>query len=110
MMREWLKTGDIPNDPELETDLTGPQYFFSNKNQIQMEKKEDMKKRGLASPDIGDMLAMTFATVPHAKTHDEQLSEQIAAVEERDPMEAHFMRLRETERRNRAHKPRNYWD
>jgi hypothetical protein len=110
MMREWLKTGDIPNDPELETDLTGPQYFFSNKNQIQMEKKEDMKKRGLASPDIGDMLAMTFATVPHAKTHDEKLSEQIAAVEERDPMEAHFMRLRETERRNRAHKPRNYWE
>ncbi len=26
-----------------------------------LEKKEDMKKRGVKSPDIGDALAMTFA-------------------------------------------------
>jgi hypothetical protein len=47
--------------PELVSDLTAPKYFFSNKQQIQLERKEDMKKRGLASPDCGDMLAMTFA-------------------------------------------------
>jgi hypothetical protein len=52
---------EIPDDPELDTDLTAPQYGFSNKQQIQLEKKEDMKKRGLSSPDAGDMLAMTFA-------------------------------------------------
>lgn len=51
---------EIPDDPELEADLTGPEYGFSAKQQIQLEKKEDMKKRGLASPDCGDMLAMTF--------------------------------------------------
>lgn len=62
MMRDALKDGmEIPDDPELETDLTGPEYGFSSKQQIQLEKKEDMKKRGLASPDSGDMLAMTFA-------------------------------------------------
>jgi hypothetical protein len=27
---------------------------------IQLEKKEDMKKRGLASPDSGDALAVSF--------------------------------------------------
>ena len=27
----------------------------------QLKKKEDMKKRGLASPDMGDALALTFA-------------------------------------------------
>jgi hypothetical protein len=60
-MRDWLAGGaQIPDDPELETDLTGPEYGFSNKQQIQLEKKDDMKKRGLASPDCGDMLAMTF--------------------------------------------------
>lgn len=60
--RDWLKAGaQIPDDPELETDLTGPEYFFSNKQQIQLEKKEDMKARGLSSPDCGDNLAMTFA-------------------------------------------------
>jgi hypothetical protein len=61
-MRDWLNAGcEIPDDPELDTDLTAPQYGFSNKQQIQLEKKEDMKKRGLSSPDSGDMLAMTFA-------------------------------------------------
>jgi hypothetical protein len=28
---------------------------------VQLERKEDMKKRGLASPDNGDALALTFA-------------------------------------------------
>lgn len=62
LMCEALKAGmEIPDDPELEVDLTAPQYGFSAKQQIQLEKKDDMKKRGLSSPDCGDMLAMTFA-------------------------------------------------
>lgn len=108
-MRDWLETGQIPDDPEFETDLTAPEYFFSAKNQIQLERKEDMKKRGLASPDNGDMLAMTFATEPVKKTRDEELAEQIKKVEERDKTEAHFMRLRETERRQKP-KVLNYWE
>ena len=61
LMRDALKdTMEIPDDPELDADLTGPQYGFSAKQQIQLEKKEDMKKRGLSSPDCGDWLAMTF--------------------------------------------------
>jgi len=62
LMRDWLKAGaEIPNDPELATDLSGPCYGFSAKQQVQLEKKDDLKKRGYASPDCGDMLAMTFA-------------------------------------------------
>ncbi len=62
LMRDWLMAGaQIPDDPELEADLTTPEYGFSNKQQIQLEKKEDMKKRGYSSPDCGDMLAMTFS-------------------------------------------------
>jgi hypothetical protein len=61
-MRQWLMDGaEIPDDPEIETDLTAPEYGFSNKNQLQLERKEDMKARGLSSPDIGDCLAMSFA-------------------------------------------------
>jgi hypothetical protein len=64
LMRDWLQAGaEIPDDPELEVDLTGPEYLYSPKQQIQLEKKEDMKRRGLASPDCGDFLAMSFA--PH---------------------------------------------
>jgi hypothetical protein len=109
-MRDWLETGSIPDDPEIEADLCGPEYFFSSKNQVQLEKKEDMKKRGLASPDIGDMLAMTFASSPAMKTRDEALAEQIAAVQQRDPLEAHFMRVTETERRQKAERPLNFWE
>jgi hypothetical protein len=62
LMRDWLVAGaQIPDEPELEADICGPEYGFSGKQQLQLERKEDMKKRGLASPDCGDMLAMTFA-------------------------------------------------
>ena len=63
LMRDWFHNGsvEIPDDPELEADLTGPEYGFSSKNQIQLERKEDMKRRGFASPGLGDCLAMTFA-------------------------------------------------
>jgi hypothetical protein len=74
LMRDALKEGmEIPDDPELETDLTAPQYGFSSKQQIQLEKKEDMKKRGLSSPDCGDMVAMTFAekiTIPSSEAEE----------------------------------------
>ena len=60
-MKEWLETGCLPDDPELSADLTGIEYGYDAKGAILLEKKEDMKKRGLASPDLGDALALTFA-------------------------------------------------
>ena len=60
-LREWLGTGAIPDDPEIAADLTGVEYGYNANNAIQLERKEDMKKRGIASPDIGDALALTFA-------------------------------------------------
>lgn len=61
-MRDWLK-GDvsIPDDDGLRTGLTGLEYGYSNKLAIQLEKKGDMKARGLASPDEADALSMSFA-------------------------------------------------
>jgi hypothetical protein len=60
-MRAALQGGiEIPRDSELCDDLTGLEYGFDNKNRIQLEKKEDMKRRGLASPDCGDALSMTY--------------------------------------------------
>ena len=61
-MAEWLKYADIPVDSDLREDLAGPTYYFRGDNaQILLEKKQDMKKRGLASPDCADALALTFA-------------------------------------------------
>jgi hypothetical protein len=61
-MKEWLKTADIPeNDNELYEDLIGPEYLFDIKQRMRLERKEDMEKRGIPSPDTGDALANTFA-------------------------------------------------
>ena len=61
-MREQIQAGmELPDDPEIEQDLTGVQYGMNGRGQIQLEKKSDMKARGMASPDIGDALALTFA-------------------------------------------------
>lgn len=60
-MRDWLPAGCLPDDRDIEADLTGREYGYDAKNAIQLEKKDDMKKRGLASPDIADALALTFA-------------------------------------------------
>lgn len=62
-MRNWLRDGGcLPKDDELKSELIGPQYSFTTKHQIKLERKEDMKKRGLRSPNIADALALTFAS------------------------------------------------
>lgn len=61
-MREWLKGGGaIPDDDELKADLVAPEYAFDNRDRQALESKDDMKTRGLSSPDCGDALACTFA-------------------------------------------------
>lgn len=60
-MRHWLRIGSIPEEQRLLDDLTAPEYGFSSDDAILLEKKADMKKRDLPSPDWGDALACTFA-------------------------------------------------
>lgn len=61
-MRDWLDGGQIPDEAEIETDLTGPDYgYHPTKGCLVLEKKDEMKARGVDSPDLGDALAMTFA-------------------------------------------------
>lgn len=60
--REWLKTGGaIDDDPQLRAQLEGREYGFNAHNEIILERKDDMKKRGLSSPDRADGLMLTFA-------------------------------------------------
>jgi hypothetical protein len=61
-MRDWLKNGGIlADDSEMRDDLIGPETVYRDDGKTQLEKKKDMKKRGLASPDNADALACTFA-------------------------------------------------
>jgi hypothetical protein len=60
-VRAWVKGGALPNDPELKAQLIGPTYSYNTRNEIILESKEDMMKRGVESPDRADALALTFA-------------------------------------------------
>ena len=60
-MKQWLLTGAIDKDQQLETDLTSPGTRPNDRQLVWLESKEQMKKRGVDSPDDGDALALTFA-------------------------------------------------
>lgn len=65
--RDALKDGqELPNDPDLHGDLVAPEYGYATRGGfevIQLESKNDMRSRGVASPDSGDAFAMTFAVM-----------------------------------------------
>ncbi len=62
-MREWL-AGEmpvqIPDSDELMGDLTSLGFKHNSSGKLLIESKEDLKKRGLRSPDCADALALTF--------------------------------------------------
>jgi hypothetical protein len=73
LMKTALAAGmEIPDSPELADQLTGIRYKYSNDQKIQLEKKEEMKLRGLMSPDCGDACAMSFSVVLQAQSTEEK--------------------------------------
>ncbi|MEO8005268.1 MAG: hypothetical protein ABI771_10210 [Betaproteobacteria bacterium] len=55
------RQGAQSHDEQLAIYLTNTEYGFNLHDQIQLERKESMRARGLASPDDADALAVTFA-------------------------------------------------
>src|SRR5262245_33084859 len=60
-MKDWLRFGAIPDDAALVADLGNVEYGYNAADALMLERKDDMRRRGLASPDDGDALALTFA-------------------------------------------------
>lgn len=50
-----------PDAAQLSAQLSMPRWFRNEKGKILIEKKEDLAKRGIASPDYAEALALTFA-------------------------------------------------
>ena len=84
-MREWLRGGVIEDRPDLVEQLASVLYGFNANNAIQLERKEDMKKRGMASPDWADALAVTFAFPVFMRT-DKEAREADSVEHEYDPI------------------------
>lgn len=61
--KEWLNElpCEIPDSDSLHADLCAPKYKFDSNTRLWIERKEDIKKRGLRSPDEADAFCLTFA-------------------------------------------------
>src|SRR5262249_40107916 len=90
-MRDALKYLAIPHSSELRDQLIGPEFDFNLRGELQLEKKSDMKRRGLASPDIADALALTFARPVFARQFDDWFGTTNNVVSEYDPFSAEWM-------------------
>lgn len=61
--RDWLAARDcnLNGDEALGAELTGPRFAYRSDGKIKVESKDDMKKRGIASPNKADAFLMTLA-------------------------------------------------
>ena len=87
--RAWLKTGAIPNDPDLRNQMLSITYTFNKKDQIQLISKEDLMRDGKPSPDDLDGLVLTFAQplAAHANAGGDMPTKPVVQ-SEYDPIEA----------------------
>ncbi len=51
----------LPDSDSLQADLVGPGYKYSSDGRLVLESKDDMRKRGVPSPDEGDAVALCFS-------------------------------------------------
>lgn len=63
VMKDWIDDYPVrlPNDMALASDLSAPGFKHTSNGLKLLESKDDMRARGIRSPDIGDALALTFA-------------------------------------------------
>lgn len=62
--KEWLEDiagVSIPDSDALQADACGPQYKYNSNQYLLIEAKEEMRKRGIRSPDEWDAVVLTFA-------------------------------------------------
>lgn len=63
--REWFEAKEcvIPkDDAQLVHELAAPRFAFTSSGKIKIESKDEMRKRGIRSPDIADAFCLTFAS------------------------------------------------
>jgi hypothetical protein len=87
--RAWLKTGCIPNDPELRKQFSAIKYTLNKRDEIQLISKDDMLK---LDPDLElddiDALVLTFAHAlsPHEYAGGEHVRKPLVE-SDYDPIE-----------------------
>ena len=90
-MRDWLASGGaLENDSVICDELIAPEAYVvptgRNAGKIFLESKEDMKKRGIASPNRADALALTFAA-PVMSKQQKQFDRLVDTQQDYNPLE-----------------------
>ena len=64
LTREWLLGLDVklPDDDDTISELSDVKYKLTSSGKIQVESKDEMKKRGRRSPDLADAVVLTFGS------------------------------------------------
>ncbi len=57
--KSWLRDAVLEKHEDF-YELAGPKYKLTSQGKIQLESKDDMKKRGVKSPNVGDALVLTL--------------------------------------------------
>ena len=62
--RAWLEGRDtkLPKDDRLRSELTTIRYTYTSSGKVKIESKQDLKRRGVSSPDAADAFVLTFAS------------------------------------------------
>ena len=62
--KAWLEDRGckLPKNDQLIAELTSIRYGFTSSGKMKAESKDEMRKRGLASPDLADALCLTMAS------------------------------------------------
>lgn len=89
-MRDAMAHLMLPSDITLRDQITQREYSFLGNGKLHLESKDDMKNRGLASPDIADALALTWASPPAMDIMDLGMASPLFTNHEYDPLEARF--------------------
>lgn len=77
--REWLMLPEgvkLPDDDALQTDATAPRIKPLLTNDFLLESKEDMRTRGVRSPDLWDSVALTFAELERIVQSEQRVKDE----------------------------------
>lgn len=97
--REWFESRAVtmPRDDALISELVSPKYKLESSGKIKIESKDDMKKRGVRSPNKADALCLTFAGGDFAIEN-----RRVVAQQSYDPFQVDSADFERAIRQNRA--------
>jgi hypothetical protein len=80
-LKKALEAGrfSLPDSDSLQADLVSVGYKYTSDGKLLLESKQDMRKRGVPSPDEADAVALCFADpsgFPRSKNFNRDLSER----------------------------------